>query len=211
MRTTVFLTLFLTTLPAWAAEPATPPSPPAITWEVWGYKWDGGQWTIQPDHILKTTDLKQAADYEAEIARFQNWTVRSNIPYSCSQVATQPDSPNSNVYVVWAFSLENGTWVKDEKYSWTVPVAHNSRTQALAYAKSVNAVPGWRATTNAPESTRQAVAQPTYQSKGYSRGNYSRSYNSRYDSRDLFGRPANYEDQFNAGATNFWVQPPNPD
>ena len=140
MRAALFLTLFLTTLPAWAADPnPEPPSPPAITWEVWGYKWDGSQYVVQPDHCLKTTDLKQAADYEAEIARFQNWTARSNIPALCSKVpANQSNS-------------------------------------------------------------------------GYSRGNYSRSYNSRYDSRDLFGRPANYKDQFNAGATNFWVQPPNPD
>ena len=85
-----------------------------------------------------------------------------------------------------------------------VPVAYNSRTQALEYTQKVNAVAGWRATTNAPESTRQPTAQPTanQSNSGYSRGNYSRSYNSRYDSRDLFGRPANYEDQFNAGATN---------
>jgi hypothetical protein len=213
MRTTLFLALSLTTLPAWAAGPTPePPTPPPVTWEVWGYKWDG-QWVVQPDHCLKTTDLKQAADYEAQLVRFPNWTARSNIPALCNKVSTLPDAPTGNVYTVWSFHLENGKWVKDEKYCWTTPDAYNSRDQALAYAKTINAVAGWRATTNAPESTRQTVGPAaTYQSNA-GHGASNRSYyapRGNY-SRDLFGRPANYRDQFNAGSTNIWVQPPNPD
>ena len=71
MRTALFIATLLLALPALAADPAmptppppadtkieAPPSPPPVTWEVWGYKWDNGGWVKQSDHCLKTTDLK---------------------------------------------------------------------------------------------------------------------------------------------------------
>jgi len=61
----------------------SPPTPPAVVWEVWGYKWEGNQFVKQADHCLRTTDLKQAIDYNKEILRFQYWTVRDNLPASC--------------------------------------------------------------------------------------------------------------------------------
>jgi hypothetical protein len=56
------------------------------------------------------------------------------------------------VYSVWAFKNVAGKWVKDNQYSWTTsdPVA------GRAYARRVDAVPGWTATTNLPAATRQA-------------------------------------------------------
>ncbi len=190
MRTTLFLALSLTTLPAWAADPKPEPPPsPTYEWTVEGYKAVGHQWVKQPDHCLKTTDLKQAVKYEAEIMRFQDWIARSNIPAFCSEVSDQvnyppamgiPDPPARVGFEVWAFHLEGGKWVKDPKFCWTAPETYDSRIQALEYAKKVNAVPGWCATTNAPESTRQTIDQTvTYHgplgSSGWTSGHYGRS------------------------------------
>lgn len=62
-----------------------------------------------------------------------------------------PGCPARPRFVVWAFHLEDGKWIKDEKYCWMAGENYTCRIDALAYAATVNAVPGWRATTNAPE------------------------------------------------------------
>jgi hypothetical protein len=55
-------------------------------------------------------------------------------------------SPDKPTYAVWAYKLTDGKCVKDEKYSWTT----TDPLQGWKYAKKVNAVPGWSATTNCP-------------------------------------------------------------
>jgi len=61
MRTTLFLALSLTTLPAWAADPKPEPPPsPTYEWTVEGYKAGRISMGEATDHCLKTTDLKQA-------------------------------------------------------------------------------------------------------------------------------------------------------
>jgi hypothetical protein len=189
MRTTLFLALSLTTLPALAADPKPEPPPsPSYQWIVEGYKAEGDQWVKQADHCLTTTDLKQAVKYEAEIMRFQDWIARSNIPALCSEVSDQfsyppdmalPDQLERVGFAVWAFHLEGGKWVKAPKYCWTAPATYDSRIQALAYAKTVNAVEGWCATTNAPESTHPTVDQTVIYhgplgTSGWTGGRYGR-------------------------------------
>jgi hypothetical protein len=172
MRTAFFIATLLLALPALAADPAmptpplgdkkieAPPSPPPVTWEVWGYKWDNGGWVKQTDHCLKTTDLKQAIDYYQEIRRFQNWITRDNLPGACIPESTYitvpswapfPSEAPSIAFTVWAFQLKDGKWVKDEKYCWTTGSNYTCRLDALAYVKKVNVVPGWCATINAPD------------------------------------------------------------
>jgi hypothetical protein len=159
MRSILSLALVLTPLFVLAA----PPTPPPITWIVDGYKAVDGQWVKQPDHCFQTTNLKQAAEYEAEIMRFQDWLARSNLPVLCSNTSPQfespssmstPDCPAKPTYLVWAFHRIDGKWVKDENYCWQAPDRYTCRLDALAYAANVNAVHGWCATTNAPESTQ---------------------------------------------------------
>jgi hypothetical protein len=175
MKTTLFLALSLMTLSALAADsapkpPPTPPAPPTppVEWIVEGYKAVDYKWVKQPDHCLKTTDLKQAVKYEAEIMRFQDWIARANIPALCSEVSDNvqyslamgiPDPPARVGFTVWAFHLENGKWVKDTKYCWTAPETSDSPSLAKEYAKKVNAVEGWCATTNAPESAAKPANQ----------------------------------------------------
>ena len=171
MKTIVCIATLLFALPVLAAEPKAeklpsppkvdarpdaPPSPLPVTWEVWGYKWDNGQWVKQPDHCFKTTDLKKAADYAAQITGFAGWSATTNMPESCIvhtvfhgpafTNARPSEFPDKPTYSVWAFKLANGKWVKDEKYSWTTPAP----LLGLQYTKNVNAVPGWTATNNCP-------------------------------------------------------------
>lgn len=186
MRTILCTLALLVALPALAAEPPkaplavqassnAPPCPPPVVCEVWGYKWEG-QWVKHEDHCLKTTDLKQAIDYANEINRFSGWIANTNLPGYCRtaytyhdsgipQWAGQPEkSPPQPVYVVWAFKLTDGKWVKNEEYSWDTSkwtIDNRQRLVALDLAKRINDVPGWRATTNAPacdipENQRQA-------------------------------------------------------
>jgi hypothetical protein len=174
MRPPLILALILAALPALADdEPAlppadnialpAPPSPPPVTWVVEGYKVVGSDWVKQPKHCLKTTDVQRAAEYEAEIMRFQNWIARSNVPSLCKIAPTffespaameTPACPANPTFTVWSFHVVDGNWVKDEKHCWNVPDRKSCRLDALAYVAKINAVPGWRATTNAPESTR---------------------------------------------------------
>jgi hypothetical protein len=140
----------------------TPPVPPAPTWIVRAYQWLGNQWVRQPDHCLETTDLKQAADYCLELDRFQNWYYQSNVPLACCDpsikpFATVPDSapvPSDFPHLtltVWAFQFIDGKWVKDDKYCWSAADYFTLRVDMLAYAQKLNSIPGWCATTNAPD------------------------------------------------------------
>lgn len=207
MRIALCVAALLIALPALAAEPvskmptppkgdmkiAPPPSPPPVTWEVWGYKLVNNQWVKQKDYCLETTDLKKAGEYSLEIMRFQNWIVRDNLPAACVDGPTQfaypswiplPTETPPIAFTVWAFKLTDGKWIKDAEYCWTTGDTCTCRLDALAYVKKINAVPGWYATTNAPDC---AVARRTNDTVmyhgpagyddssgpvGYSRGGY---------------------------------------
>ena len=158
MRTAIFASLLFCALPAFAADapPASPPSPSPVTYEVWGYQWDGRQYVKQPTRCLTTTDLKQASDYATQIDSFAGWTAATNLPDACvvhtifngAPVAgvQLPANPTPQTFSVWAFTQQDGKWVKDDKYSWTT----TDPEQGLAYAKKVDAVSGWQTTTNCP-------------------------------------------------------------
>ena len=157
MRTAIFTSLIFCVLHAFAAAatPADPPSPSPVTYEVWGCQWDGRQYVKQPTRCLTTTDLKQASDYATQIDSFAGWTAATNLPDACvvhtifngpAAGGQPPASPAQPAYSVWAFTQQDGKWVKDDKYSWTT----TDPEQGLVYAKTVHAVTGWRTTTNCP-------------------------------------------------------------
>jgi hypothetical protein len=167
MRTAICTAVLLTALsalPALAADaqPAMPASPPLVSYDVWGFQWDGRQFVKQATHSFSTTDLKQAADYSAQLTSFPDWAATSNLPDPCvvhtvyhgrRATKTQPtDFPAKPSFSVWAYQLTDGKWVKDDKYSWTTP----DPVAGLEYAKKVNAVAGWRATTNCPPPVPEA-------------------------------------------------------
>ena len=54
MRTALCLAILLFVLPALASDvkPDAPPSPPPVTYEVWGFQWDGQQYVKQATHSL---------------------------------------------------------------------------------------------------------------------------------------------------------------
>ena len=54
--------------------------------------------------------------------------------------------PALPTYSVWAFHLVDGKWVKDAQYCWTT----TDPVKGLDYAKKVDAVSGWKTTTNCP-------------------------------------------------------------
>jgi hypothetical protein len=227
MRTALILALVLAALPTLAAEtpkapdppPAdktatpAPPSPPPVTWIVEGYKAVGYQWVKQPDHCLKTTDLKQADDYEYEISRFQDWVARTNIPAPCSKTPNKFTSPTVMAtppcpdvsFTVWAFHLIDGKWVKDEKYCWETGCYYTCRPDALAYAAKINAVSGWRATTNAPEAVyaHQNEPVPFHGPLGWGSGggHYARGGRTRGWDQEFWDRQSeidrNYWDSYN--------------
>ena len=147
-----------------ANKPEPPPSPPPVAWEVWGYKWENGEWVKQPDYCLKTTDMKKAVAYTHELIRYNGWVPAHNLPKACivtyaythhdePQFARTPaNTPPDPVYKVWAFNLTGGKWVKNDEYSWST--GHrgqaNDRLVALDQVKRIDAVPGWCATANVP-------------------------------------------------------------
>ena len=75
---------------------------------------------------------------------------------SPSSIPVPTESPLIE-FTVWAFHLIDGKWSKDEKYCWVSRSIPNARVDALTYAKKLNAIHGWCATTNAPDC---AVSQP---------------------------------------------------
>lgn len=172
-----------------APLPPLPAAPQPITWEVWGFRWEGGRWVKQATHCLKTTDLKQAIDYAKELFSVSGWSMRHNIPsLVCPHFVIDdsfvpdagPDSaPVPPVYTVWAYKLTEGKWVKDEQYSKAV----DDQERCWAYAKNLNAVPGWCATTNCPEAALAPGQGPLYLGMargvtyGYGDGNMGYSRN----------------------------------
>ena len=160
MKTLLSVAVFLVAAPLVAADvaPVAPPVPPPVSYNVWGFKWDGGRYVRQPNYDFTTTDLDQAADYANRVRSYRGWTATTNIPQPGVGRVMQsrwgfryqqpPAPPNQPTYSVWAFKLTDGKWVKDEQYSWTT----GDPGQGLAYANRVNAVPGWKATTNSPPS-----------------------------------------------------------
>lgn len=146
--------------PAQVAAPAAAPVPPAVTYQVWGFQWNGATWVRQPSYTLQTTDLKQAATYKSQINGFANWRATTNLPAASyvhtrfhGNVNSRPtQSPATPTYSVWAFTLTNGKWVKSDQYSWTT----TDPAVGLAYVNRVDSVPGWTATTNCPPTVPQA-------------------------------------------------------
>ena len=185
MRTLFCTAVLLLAVPALAADaqPAAPPSPPPVTYDVWGFQWNGQQFVKQATHSFSTSDIKQAADYVKQVNSFAGWQATTNMPepiyvhtvfhdptISC---AASPPTPDQPTYTVWAFKLTDGKWVKDEKYSWTTP----DPLAGLQYAQNVNAVPGWRTTTNCPQPVPQAERYvdggPLQGAENYSRSGYA--------------------------------------
>lgn len=166
MRAIISIALLLIAAPALAADatptapPAAPPiaplAPPAVTYEVWGFKLTGGQWVRQPKYNFTTTDLKQAADYKAQLNSYTGWIAKTNLP-KASYVHTVYNDPivaryrpmqrpQAPMYSVWAFKFADGKWVKDDQHSWTTP----DPVAGLNYATKVAAIAGWTTTTNCP-------------------------------------------------------------
>jgi hypothetical protein len=149
--------LFSSPILAADATPAVPPSlpsPPAVSYDVWGFRWDGRQFVKQSTHSFTTTDLKQAADYVQQVDQFAGWTATTNLPDACYvhpapalAAAQPPPAPGRAEFSVWAFRLSGDKWVKDDAHSWTT----SDPVSGLEYAKKVHAVAGWTATTNCPE------------------------------------------------------------
>jgi hypothetical protein len=150
------------TPPPQGAKIEAPPRPPNPTWIVRAYQWLGNHWVLQPDRCFETTDLKQAADYCLVLSRYQNWFYQSNVPLAACDPSLKPFSiipdsasvPNDLPHLtltVWAFKFDGGQWVKDEQYCWSASDYYSMRSDVLAYAKKLNAIPGWCATTNAPD------------------------------------------------------------
>lgn len=161
MRHSICIAVLLCTAPALAADskpsPVSPPSPAPVTYQVWGFKWDGQQYVKQPAYCYTTTDLKKASDYATQVDSFWGWTATTNLPEGAvvhtkfqgpAVTEGQPSAiPSQPIFDVWAFHLQNGQWVKDAQHSWKT----TDPEQGIAYAKQVNAVPGWRATDNCPD------------------------------------------------------------
>src|ERR1700676_2036011 len=82
MRPLICTAALLFAVPALAADaqPAAPPSPPPVSYEVWGFQWNGRQYVRQTTYTLKTTNLKQAADYTTQINSYAGWTAATNMP-----------------------------------------------------------------------------------------------------------------------------------
>jgi hypothetical protein len=67
--------------------------------------------------------------------------------------------PGQPVYSVWAYKLTDNQWVKSNQYSWTT----TDPRAASDYARKVNAVASWCATTNLPVSpSRPVQGYPNY-------------------------------------------------
>ena len=207
MKAFMFTAALLFALPIFAgdtqfaAQPAALPSPPAASYDVWGFQWNGQQWVRQEPQTLKTTDIKQAQAYADQVNSYYDWAAATNIPEPSvvhtvfrSQVnaGTRPSpQPDPVAFAVWAFKLTDGKFVKNDQYSWTTadPLA------ALDYAQKLAAVPGWSATTNAPATMPEAqryvdggtvlglpsnVAYPAYSYPGYGYPRYSHYYRHHY-------------------------------
>jgi hypothetical protein len=176
------------------------PSPPPVTWEVWGFKWDGSQWIKQPTHCLKTTDLQKAIAYSNQLFSYAGWNMRDNVPRLCATTITRYDNtvpdnvappaeaPEAVTYSVWAYKLTDGKWIKNDEYSWDTSKWRSrdvndadGRLVALDLVKRINAVPGWYATTNAPAC--DLPLDQRWRHEGYAIGSTRYYYSHRYRSR----------------------------
>jgi hypothetical protein len=92
MRFALTTALLLCTLPvlASAAPPAAQPASSPVTYEVWGYRWDGHQYVKDPTRCLATPDPKQAADYAAQVNSFPGWVATTNLPDAYRKAAAGP-------------------------------------------------------------------------------------------------------------------------
>jgi hypothetical protein len=102
---------FATPVFASGGKPSAAPSPPHVTYQVTGLKWDGQRYVNQPGYSLTTPNLKQAADYAAQFSRYPGWSVTTNLPAETFQIR-QPYpvycAPGVNVppYVLnWLYSF----------------------------------------------------------------------------------------------------------
>ena len=85
MRTLPCIAILLFAAPALAsgAQPDSPPSPPSVTYEVWGFKWDGRRYEKQANYSFTTTDIKKAAIYADQVNGYAGWSATTNIPEPC--------------------------------------------------------------------------------------------------------------------------------
>ncbi len=142
MRTAICAAVLLLAVPALGADarPDAPPAPPPVAYEVWGFRWNGQQYVKEPANCLSTTDLKQAADYAAQITSYAAWSATTNMPEVCvihttyhgpvSTGAVPSAFPAKPTFSVRAFRQTDGKWVRDEQYSWT----NTDPVQGLGYA-----------------------------------------------------------------------------
>jgi hypothetical protein len=127
-----------------------------VSYDVWGFVWNGQQYVKQDTHSYSTFDVNKAQDYADQINSFAGWSATTNIPESAVVHKVYQGSGVTNVrpgafptpltYSVWAYKLTDGKWVKDASYSWTT----QDPQLGLDYAQKVSAVSGWIATTNCP-------------------------------------------------------------
>jgi hypothetical protein len=203
MKAFVCIAALLFAVPVLAADaqPDVLPSSPAVSYDVWGFQWNGQQWVRQETYTLKSTDIKQAQAYADQINSYFDWAAATNIPEPSvvhtvfsGQVnaSTRPSpQPDPVSFAVWAFKLTDGKFVKNDQYSWTTP----DPIAALDYSQKLNAISGWRATTNAPATVPEAqryvdggpvnglptnAVYPGYTYPGYVYPRYSHYYHHHY-------------------------------
>lgn len=134
-----------------------PPVPPPVTYEVWGYHWNGNGWDQPKGYHYKTADFQKAADYLYEVATFGGWIARINCdtaPFRDFEMSDplvpmkSPKPPRSDKisFTVWAYKLIDGKWQKQDAYCGTSNVLEDCQK----YMTDVNAVPGWYAVSNCP-------------------------------------------------------------
>ena len=95
MRFALSIALLLSALPvlASAAPPAAQPVSAPVTYDVWGYRWDGRQWVKDPTRCLATPDPKQAADYAVQVNSVPGWVATTNLPEAYRKAAAGPQAP----------------------------------------------------------------------------------------------------------------------
>jgi hypothetical protein len=193
--------------------PPLPPLPSPVTWEVWGFKWEGDHWVKQPAKCLKTTDLKQAIEFAKEVFCMAGWNERNNIPSQCipqfsiddpySPSDGPADAPPAPVYTIWTYKVSDGKWEKDETFCRTA----NDWLSCTEYVNKINAIAGWRAATNCPESTLRPGQNKIdfgrvrgASGSGYSEGQYAigGGYVHTYDGRIV------YDPEFSPGGRTIY-------
>ena len=156
MKALALAAVMLFTAPIFAADAssAVPSSPPAVSYDVWGFRWDGRRIreTSDPqlhDHRYQPSGRLCAAsrpirrlDGDDQCAGRLLGSAAPGL--TAAQSAASPARPT---FAVWSFRLSDGKWVKDDAHSWTT----SDPVSGLEYAHKVQAVAGWAATTNCPQ------------------------------------------------------------